>query len=57
MRFDLRRVSDSLYQSLNPSGGPVSSLVRVATEGNCPKPAEGKTVFVPIDGGAPFCPD
>ncbi len=38
--------SDVIYGSLNPPGGPVASLVRVAAPSDCLKPAAGKIAFV-----------
>jgi hypothetical protein len=40
------RVSDSLYEGLTPSGGPVTSIIIEASPETCVRPSLGNTAFV-----------
>ena len=40
------KVSDSLYEGLNPSGGPVTSIIIQASPESCVRPSPGNTAFV-----------
>jgi hypothetical protein len=50
LRFAIEKtlldVSDSLYASLNPPGGPVASRVARASECGCDRSGEGRAVFL-----------
>ncbi len=38
--------SQELYKSLNPPGGPVASIIRLATENGCVRPPDDRVAFV-----------
>ena len=50
LRFAIERslleINDSLYQSLNPPGGPIASIVMVAPAGGCVTAAASEVVFL-----------